>query len=93
MSLLLVIGVADALAQCGMGPRKHLFLNIGVGATGSLSNKGLRMNTYNVDLDFNNGGRLSVIGSLEFADNHYKQDAQSRTCTTLGWPEAWAIRS
>lgn len=25
MSLLLVIGVADALAQCGMGPRKHLF--------------------------------------------------------------------
>ena len=25
LSLLLVIGVADALAQCGMGPRKHLF--------------------------------------------------------------------
>ena len=45
MSLLLVIEVADALAQCGMGPRKHLFLNIGVGATGSLS-------AYNVDLDF-----------------------------------------
>ncbi len=38
----------------------------------------MRMNAYNVDLDFNTGGRLSVIGNLEFADNHYKKnDAKS----------------
>ena len=67
-----------------MGPRKHLFLNIGVGATGSLSNKGMRMNAYNVDLDFNKGGRLSVIGSLEFADNHYKQDGAKSYLHNIG---------
>lgn len=53
-------------------------MSVGGGATGSLSNKGMRMNAYNVDLDFNTGGRLSVIGNLEFADNHYKKnDAKS----------------
>lgn len=83
-ALLLVIGAANAFAQCGMGPRKHLFMNIGVGATGSLGNKGMRMNAYNVDLDFNMGGRLSVIGSLEFADNHYKQDGAKLYLHNIG---------
>ena len=82
--LLLVAGATSAYPQCGMGPRKQLAMNIGLGATGSLNNKGMRMNTYNVDLNFSTGGKLSVIGSLEFADNHYKQDGAKLYMHNMG---------
>ncbi len=74
LALLLIIGAANAYSQCGTGPRKQLFMTISLGTNGSLVNKGMRMNAYNVDLNFSTGGRLSAICSFEFADNHYKQD-------------------
>ncbi len=45
-----------------------------------MGNKGMRMNAYNADLDSaQEGGRLSITGGLEFADNHYKQDGAKKT--------------
>ncbi len=45
-----------------------------------MGNKGMRTNAYNADLDSaQEGGRLSITGGLEFADNHYKQDGAKKT--------------
>ncbi len=45
-----------------------------------MGNKGMGMNAYNADLDSaQEGGRLSITGGLEFADNHYKQDGAKKT--------------
>ena len=83
-ALLIITGAVNTYSQCGIGPRKQLAMTIDLGAIGSLSNKGMRMNAYNVDLNFSTGGKLSVIGSFEFADIQLKQDGVKSYLHNMG---------